>query len=201
MILTNYSFTMRIPTNQQLSCICYTRTDVSFDVLGGSLLSECINGYTVELNSLLWAGLLPSDGAQSVDELTTTPCPTASNTTDPNSLDSFSAFLIRERARQNNRPGAQANPAANPTDVAPYLGLITPGGGAPVKCYTGYNMTDLVEFKSNAVFSVDLCTRGFCRADGDWFLSAVTYPCVENRQGPLCGQCKPGLALTVTTTV
>ena len=191
---------MRIPTDQQLSCICYTRTNVSFDVLGGSLLSDCIIGYTVELSSLLWAGLLPPDGEQSVNELTTIQCPSGS-ASDPNDLDSFAAFLIQERARQNNLTGARANPAANPTDVAPYLGLVTPGGGAPIKCYTGYNLTELVEFKPNAVFSVDLCTRGFCRADRDWFLSDVTYPCVENRQGPLCGQCRPGLALTVTTTV
>ena len=210
---------MRVPAKQLLSCICYSSTNASFDLFPpicidgytvqlNSLPSAdlfppiCIDGYTVQLNSLLWAGYLPVNGLNTVDELVTSPCPSASNSTDPNQLDRYSAWMVQERDFQMERAGSGSNPAANPVDVQPYFGVVIPGGGAPVRCYLGYNMSYLVEYKPNAVFSVDVCTRGYCQTDStSWFLSDVDYPCVENRQGPLCGQCKPGLALTLTTTV
>lgn len=74
-----------------------------------------------------------------------------------------------------------------------------------MKCFRGSNVSELVEFNemSDSEFSVELCTRGYCRGDirDSWYLVDNDFPCVEHREGPLCGQCKPGFALTLYSTV
>ena len=87
-------------------------------------------------------------------------------------------------------------------DVVPFEGVV-PGGGAPVKCYQGYNVSQLVDYVPPGEFSVEFCTRGYCRGNPltTWYLADVNYPCAENREGLLCGQCKPGYAVTFYSTV
>ena len=74
-----------------------------------------------------------------------------------------------------------------------------------MKCFRGSNVSELVAFNemADSEFSIELCTRGYCRGDirDDWYLVDDDYPCVEHREGPLCGQCKPGFALTLYSTV
>jgi len=93
--------------------------------------------------------------------------------------------------------------AANPIDVAPYLGVIRPGGGADIMCFNGYNISHLIEFQDKGEFFFDLCVGGYCKADmlDDWVLTDVRYPCKDNREGIFCGQCKPGYAVKPLTWV
>ena len=89
-----------------------------------------------------------------------------------------------------------------PVDVIPYFGPVDPGGGAPVKCFTE-NVSNVVEYTPDAVFSIELCSRGYCRGDSDssWVVANESFPCAENRMGPLCGQCEPGYAVTLYSSV
>ena len=84
-----------------------------------------------------------------------------------------------------------------------YEGGIVPGRGAPVKCYQGSNVSELVDYIPPGKFSIKFCTRGYCRGNplSSWNLADVDYPCRENREGPLCGQCKSGYAVTLYSTV
>ena len=164
--------------------------------------SECIQGYTVNLNGLLWAGLIPLRNMTELNELPITSCyDSFSNETAQS--DSLTLLVTEARAKQLALLGSSQNPDANPIDVVPYQGGVVPGGGANVKCYANYTMDELVDFKITGEFSVDLCTRGYCRGDEEtsWYLSDVNYPCSENREGVVCGQCRAGLSLTLTTTV
>lgn len=89
-----------------------------------------------------------------------------------------------------------------PIDVVPYFGLVDPGGGATVKCFE-LNVSEVVAYKSSAVFSIELCSRGYCRGDSQssWVVANESFPCADNRMGPLCGQCKPGYAVTLYSSV
>lgn len=195
--LTNYSILQRIPDDQPLACQCFKTTDLNFGPNLDFYPAECIDGYTVELSGILWAGLIPND-SNPITELPTVPCLNVSNTTDPLSLDTFSAWVESVIMEDGS------NPAASPVDVVPYQGVIIPGGGAPVTCYENYTVDELVSFKPSGVeFTVDSCFRGFCNGtiETNWFLSDVNQPCVSDREGVLCGQCKKGLSITLTTTV
>ena len=100
---------------------------------------------------------------------------------------------------------AQGNSSASfdPLDVIPYADGLIPGGGAPVYCFNSTNVSELVDFRQAGEFSIEVCSRGYCRGDlrDSWFVANVDFPCVDNRQGPLCGQCKPGYAVTLYSTV
>lgn len=186
--------------DQPLSCQCYTQSNIDYGEPVKFYKGLCISGYTVELNSALWAGLIPLNGTQ-IDELSTVPCYIPDNSSTI-LLDSFSAWIETARKKQLEALGISADPDDNPVDVVPYNGKIIPGGGAPVKCYN-YSIQELVEFKPNGEFSVEFCLRDFCQGNSQsiWYLSDVNYPCVANRQGTLCGQCKHGYSQTLTSTV
>lgn len=196
-----YATTQRIPVDQPLACQCYLNSDIEFGASANFYGGQCISGYTIELNSLLWAGIIPSKGDEITESLTTIDCYTSDSS---NSLiyDQFSAWIEEARVNRSRRYGSNRDPDANPVDVVPYDGRIIPGGGAHVMCYN-YTVDKLTEYKASGEFSVDACTRGFCQGNSQdkWYASDVNYPCVENRQGPLCGECKEGLALTLTSTV
>ena len=197
LILTNYSVLQRIPAGQPLACQCFKSTDLDFGPNLDFYPTECVDGYTVQLSGILWAGLIPND-SNPVVALPTAPCPNVSNSTDPLSLDTFSQWVEAVAMADGS------NPAASPVDVVPYQGVIVPGGGAPVTCYENYTIEELVGFRpSGVLFTVDLCSRGFCNGtmETDWYLSDVNQPCVSDREGVLCGQCKEGLSITLTTTV
>lgn len=195
-------FTQRIPSGQQpLACQCYLDYDVKFSTLAESYSSDCIGGYTASLNGILWAGLIPYEDDTQLNEIPSTSC--YNNRTNL-STDSFTSLIESIRTRQEQLLGSTQNSINNdPIDVIPYEDGLIPGGGAPVKCYHNYTIDDLVDYKINGEFSIDLCARGFCQGNSEtqWYLSDVNYPCSENRKGVVCGQCKDGLSLTLTSSV
>lgn len=206
LILTNFSVTQRIPTNQPLACHCFSSPDapVKFSSRVLSYSHQCIDGYTIELNSLLWAGLIPTATSGSNPSLyppNIIACPRIP----PNATaveSDFTSFVHDSRQRAEI---AQGNSSGNfdPVDVIPYANGLIPGGGAPVYCFNNTNISELVDFEQQGEFSIEVCSRGYCRGDlrDSWFVANVEFPCVENRQGPLCGQCKPGFAVTLYSTV
>ena len=200
LILRNYSNSQRIPVHQPLACQCFIDSNVQFSKLVDKYDSYCIGGYTVNLNGILWAGLIPN--TTELIDLPTTSC-FSSGINETSQSDSLSILIEDARAQQLRVLGASQDPDGNPIDVIPYQGVVTPGGGAHVKCFSNYTIDELINFEANGEFSVDLCTRGFCTGNSEtsWYLSDVNYPCTENRQGVLCGQCKDGLSLTLTRTV
>ena len=203
LIMNNYSSTQRIPLDQPLACQCYMDSNVHFGSIENKYRAQCVGGYTVNLNGILWAGLIPTQNSdRGLDELPTSPCLDPSSDSGIQS-DPFTVLIKEARTKQLELLGAAQDPDANPIDVIPYQGVVLAGGGAPVKCYSNYTIAELVDFRVSGEFSIDLCTRGFCRGntETDWYLGDVGYPCVENREGILCGQCKSGLSLTLTTTV
>ena len=204
LIVSNFSVTQRIPTNQPLACHCFSSSDVPvrFSSRVLSYSHRCIDGYTIELNSLLWAGLIPTPTSGSALSLypPDIPCPAVP----PNATAEISEFtsFVHESRRRAER--AQGNFSSfDPLDVVPYADGLIPGGGAPVICFNGTNVSMLVDFERQGEFSIEVCSRGYCRGDlrDSWFVANVDFPCVKNRQGPLCGQCKPGYAVTLYSTV
>ena len=204
LILSNFSVTQRIPLNQPLACHCFSSSDapVKFSQRVLSYAHQCINGYTIELNSLLWAGLIPT--STSGPDLSTYPptvdCPRSSNMTV--TFNDFTTFIHQSRLRVEQQQGNYST-AFDPLDVVPYAKGLSPGGGAPVICFSDANVSRLVNFEPEGEFSIEVCSRGYCRGDlrDSWFLANVDYPCVDKRQGPLCGQCQPGYAVTLYSTV
>lgn len=201
-ILQSYSTTQRIPIEQLLACQCFVESSVAFGDMVEKYSNECVGGYTVGLSGILWAGLIPQRNETELNELPTVACyDTYDNeTVQP---DRLTQLIDDARAEQLRLLGPSQDPDIVLVDVVPYGGGVIPGGGAPVKCYANYTLKELVGFRSNGEFSIDLCTRGYCRGNVDtsWYLSDVTYPCSENRQGVLCGECKSQLSLTLTKTV
>lgn len=206
LIVTNFSVTQRIPTNQPLACHCFSSpyAPVRFSSRVFSYSHQCIDGYTVELNSLLWAGLIPTATSGSNPSLYP-PNAVACPRIPPNATaveSDFTSFVHESRQRAEI---AQGNSSGNfdPVDVIPYVNGLNPGGGAPVYCFNSTNVSELVDFERQGEFSIEVCSRGYCRGDlrDSWFVANVEFPCVENRQGPLCGQCKPGFAVTLYSTV
>lgn len=205
LIVSKFSMTQRIPTNQPLACHCFSSSDapVRFSSRVLSYSHQCINGYTIELNSLLWAGLIPTSNSGSNPSLypPTVPCPAIpSNATLVES--SFTSF-VRESRRRTELMLGNGSARFDPLDVIPYANGLIPGGGAPVYCFDDTNVSRLVDFKREGEFSIEVCSRGYCRGDlrDSWFVANVDFPCVDNRQGPLCGQCTPGYAVTLYSTV
>ena len=204
LILTNFSTTQRIPTNQPLACHCFSSSEapVKFSKRVLSYAHQCVDGYTIELNSLLWAGLIPTSASGS--NLSMYPpsvdCPPPSNVTVM--YGDFTTFIHQSRLRAQQEQG-NSSVTFDPLDVVPYADGLSPGGGAPIVCFDETNISRLVNFKPEGEFSIEVCSRGYCRGDlrDSWFLANVDYPCVNNRQGPLCGQCKPGYAVTLYSTV
>ena len=199
LINEEYQNIQRIPSSQPLSCQCYSPH--SYGSAARFYQPSCINGYTVKLSSALWAGLIPT-GTSEIDKLPSVPCLTP-NSNDVLIEDSLTSLINEARERQLLTLGGAEDPNANPVDVIPFMGVILAGGGAPVTCYSNYTVDELVAFRPNGVFSVDYCHLGFCRGNpqSNWYLSDINYPCLETREGVLCGQCKPGLSQTVTATV
>lgn len=207
LILTNFSMTQRIPSHQPLACHCFESPNVSVD-FNSRLLSfshTCINGYTVELNSVLWAGLIPT--GEKHRDVTNHPsrvdCPEIPEDAEPVE-DSLTQWLMEARKDQSAR-GQATDLTFDPVDVVPYEGAITPGGGAPVKCFEGLNVSELIDYNArvDSEFSIEFCTRGYCRGDvrSTWYLVDVDYPCSDHREGPLCGKCESGYAVTLYSTV
>ena len=204
LIAGEYGTTQRIPTDpyQPLACHCFSRETarVRFSKRIESLNSECIDGYTVQLSSSLWAGLIPEDnregGASQFPP--SVPCPYNNGTMTEPIQDNLTDTVNQYRQLSNN---SLVNFA--PIDVVPYMGIVEPGGGAPVKCFQ-LNTSDVVTFEPTAaVFSIELCSQGYCRGDArsSWVVANESFPCAENRMGPLCGQCKPGYAVTLYSSV
>ena len=207
---TAFRTTQRIPVNQPLACQCFSSESVTTRFLTRVLDTphRCIAGYTVSLNSILWAGRIPVLDSESntAPPPVTIPCPVLPVNSTP-VHDPLTEWVMRNReinalSSQNNGTGTSSSINSNPVDVVPFEGVV-PGGGAPVKCYQGYNVSQLVDYVPPGEFSVEFCTRGYCRGNPltTWYLADVNYPCAENREGPLCGQCKPGYAVTLYSTV
>ena len=93
----------------------------------------------------------------------------------------------------------------SPVDVASYEGSIVPGGGAPVKCYSTANASQVIRYKNEQRQQTVIypCPAGYCKIDpsGVWTASNTNFPCVDKREGVLCGQCKEGFAVTPLSTV
>ena len=132
--------------------------------------------------------------------LPTEPCPELPINFIPIDDKNYSIWISQSR-RIDASNGISAG--FDPLDVVPYQNGATPGGGAPVVCYDTRNVSELIEYKPPGEFTVGICTRGYCRGDAEsmWFLSDVDFPCIDNREGVLCGQCSHGYAVTLYTTV
>lgn len=213
LILSNYSVTQRIPTDQPLACQCFIYNQKVMDRFRSSAqdpsvqnqsrsdllaTSNCIQGYTVQLNSLYWAGCISM--ATSPSPLPVTTC--LKNPENPQPIDDRNYTVwIRESRRIDASNGVSSG--FDPLDVVLYENGAIPGGGAPIICFDTRNVSELVDYRPPGEFTVDICTRGYCRGDSQssWFLSDVGFPCIEDREGVLCGQCKAGFAVTIYTTV
>ena len=199
--MTDFKETQRIPDNQPLACNCLNETGPHnikphFNIRALDLAHTCIRGYTVELNSILWAGLVPTgDSAPLYPD--TISCPAVSPDDQPIS-NSLTEFIME--ARMNDSSDSLMS---DPVDVVLYEGGVHPGGRAPIMCFPGNNISQLVNYQPDGDFAMEFCTRGYCRGDvlTSWFLSDVDYPCMSDREGLLCGECRSGYALTTYSTV
>ena len=152
---------------------------------------ECVQGYTVELSGALWAGFLPTDNSFTSLRPPIVDCPAIP----------INATPYQNRVTLLKLSQGQSN--MDPIDVILYDNSIIPGGGAPVTCFQGYSVEDMINYKPGGPFAVEYCFSSYCRGNSlsTWYLANVAGPCVENREGPLCGSCKPGYALTLYSTV
>ena len=190
-----YADTQRIPEDQPLACNCLNENGPS-DVqsyLNPHALSfphTCIRGYTVELNGILWAGLIPR-GDSTPLYLPSVSCPAVPPDSEP-ITNALTRFILE----------ARVNTTLDPVDVVTYEQGVHPGGGAPVRCFHS-NITELVTYSPDGDFSLEFCTRGYCRGSllSSWFVSDEDYPCISERGGVLCGQCRSGFAVTTYSTV
>ena len=197
----DYSYTQRIPRPQLLACNCITDKPCNNQLKYDDTKNvDCILGYTIQFGGLHWAGIIPPvNSDHNALASLSSPCTPVSSTppfTDP--LTEWTAWAFSHDSNRSRQSAASEIVAANPIDVAPYLGFIKPGGGADIMCFTGINISDLVEFKDKGEFFYDLCVPGYCKAGITeyWIVTDVDYPCDNNREGILCGQCKPGYAVT-----
>ena len=193
------SVTQRIPTDpyQPLACHCFKEDTslVTFSSLIREIESECILGYTVQLSSANWGGLISKDGDPIDDQYpSSVPCPAQGDGNVMTFSDNLTNFVLEFRRMD------LAN--HDIVDVVPYLGLIGPGGGAPVMCFEK-TVSEVINHKSKGIFTIERCGQGYCRGDvrDTWLVANVSYPCADNRMGPLCGQCKPNHAVTLYSTV
>lgn len=200
LLTSTFKATQRIPESQPLACNCLNeiaprplRTRLNSQAL--ELTHTCIRGYTVQLNSILWAGLIPRDDLAPLHPPTVF-CPVVPPDATPVSNELTNYIM---EARTN----AVDSFIFDPVDVVRYEGGVHPGGRGPVRCFRGNNISELVAYRADGEFSVEFCTRGYCRGDllSSWFLSDEDYPCISEREGLLCGQCRRGYALTTYSTV
>ena len=196
----DYSYTQRIPRPQLLSCDCIADGSCK-DRLGHDAAEavDCILGYTIEFRGLYWAGIVPPvDNNRDTLASLSSPCTSMSSTMPyTNNVTEWTSWSFNHVSEGTTRSIASEIVAANPIDVAPYLGTITPGGGADVICFSGINISYLIEFEEEGEFFYDYCVSGYCKADITeyWIMTDVDYPCDDNREGIMCGQCKPGYAV------
>ena len=202
LLTSSYKETQRIPVDQPLACNCLNETgptDVKTHLNPQALAiaHNCIRGYTVQLNSILWAGLIPRGNHGNSAPLfpPMTPCPVIPSDAPPISNE-LTRFILEARAN------AADSLTFDPVDVVTYERGVHPGGDGPIRCFQG-NISDLVAYKADGEFTVEFCTRGYCRGNLllSWFLNEERYPCIPEREGVLCGQCKSGYALTTYSTV
>ena len=116
----------------------------------------------------------------------------------------FGYFLrIKQQREGIHYPLLATETLLAPVDVAPYEGHIVPGGGAQVNCFKTVNLSSIVNSQMNYQSVIYPCPAGYCQVNptGIWIASDHNFPCVENRQGVLCGQCKEGFAVSPLTTV
>lgn len=199
LLSTSFYETQRIPADQPLACNCLNETgapDVTSHLNPQALAIShtCIRGYTVQLNSILWAGLLPHHSSAPLHP-PTVPCPEIPP--DPMPVTSrLTTFILEARANQTD------SLLFDPVDVVTYEQGVHPGGRGPIRCFQG-NISELVVYKADGEFTVEFCTRGYCRGDllSSWFTADEDYPCIAERRGVLCGQCRSGYALTTYSTV
>ena len=202
MITDMYSETQRIPTDpyQPLACHCYSRPDspVKFNSLVETFPGNCIASYTIELRSILWAGFLPESDTENL--LLSENCPYPNDASEGTPIKDPLTDLIAYYKSINLTNSSVLR--FDPIDVVPYNGVIGPGGGAKVKCYRN-STSEIIAFESRRVFSIEVCGQGFCKgnATSTWYVINESFPCMENRMGPLCGQCRPEYAQTLYSTV
>ena len=165
---------------------------------------DCIRGYTIRFPGAYWAGIVPPVGGNHTTLTSmSSPCNTTSSAKHfTNNMTEWVSWTqnhehIYNRTRKRFRTIGSETIAANPIDVAPYVGKIIPGGGAEILCFNDIYISSLIEFPEKGEFFYDLCVPGYCKADitEDWIITDVNYPCDDNREGILCGQCKPGYAV------
>ena len=193
LLVTEYSYTQRIPEDQPLACNCLNETGNVTSYLNpqtSAISHTCIRGYTIELNSILWAGLVPHhDSAPLLPP--SVPCPEAPPNSQP-VTNALTQFILE----------ARKNVTFDPVDVVTYQQGVHPGGLSPVHCFHS-NISEIVAYKPDGDFSLEFCTRGYCRGNqlSSWFVSDEGYPCIPEREGVLCGQCRSGYAVTTYSTV
>jgi len=82
LIVSQFSSTQRIPVYQPLACQCFSSENatIHFPSRVLELPHSCVAGYTVSLNSILWAGLVPVSDSESdtTSPPATIPCPVLS---------------------------------------------------------------------------------------------------------------------------
>ena len=199
--LVQNSVTQRIPTDQPLACHCFKEDTslVTFSSLIREIESECILGYTVKLSSANWGGLISKDGDPIDDQYpSSVPCPVQGDGNETTFSDNLTNFVLEIRRKDLINHELKFDPV----DVVPYLGLIGPGGGAPVMCFEK-TASEVINHKSKGNFTIEQCVQGYCRGNvrDTWLVANVSYPCADNRMGLLCGQCKPNHAVTLYSTV
>lgn len=188
-----YNYTQRIPVDQPLACNCLNETGPNnitshLNQQALSLSHTCIRGYTIQLNSILWAGLIPH-GTSAPLFPSSVPCPIPPLNYEP-ITNELTTFIMETRT------------TFDPVDVVTYERGVHPGGSGPIRCFHD-NVSELISYKPNGEFTLEFCTRGYCRGNqlSSWFLSEESYPCISEREGVLCGQCRDGYALTSYSTV
>lgn len=186
--------------NQPLACNCLNETgpppvQPAINTQAQELSHTCIRGYTVQLNSILWAGLIPQAASAPLFPATV-PCPVLPSDGQP-VFSRLTDFIMEARTNTND------SLTFGPVDVVTYEQGVHPGGLGPIRCFPGNNITELVDYRADGEFSIEFCTRGYCRGNvlSSWFLSDEDYPCIPERKGVLCGQCRQGYALTTYSTV
>ena len=194
-----YSHTQRIPQQQLLTCNCIADGSCNlhgYDPVEGA---TCALGYTVAFSGINWAGIVPPvNGNHDTLKSISSPCTTVTAAMPfTSNLTKWATWEFNHASEGRTRSTGSEGVAANPIDVAPYFGIITPGGGADILCFNDINISNLIEFKDKGEFYYDLCVPGYCKADIEesWIITNVSYPCNDNREGVLCGQCKPGYAV------
>ena len=115
----------------------------------------------------------------------------------------YCIYRSRERAAGAVFPVVTLDIFLSPDDVVTYEGNAVPGGGAPVMCYSTTDLDAVLAVNVSRESVIENCPNGYCERtpSGFWITSDVSSPCVDTREGVLCGKCKPGYAVTPQSNV